>query len=526
MNATLTIFQNCTPNGQGGIHYAPIGKDTEFNPRFFQWLKENYTYKVLTANTYRIYGDYIDIPAGTFLNPNTATYAVIASDNDAFFNFYFISSIQLISAGLRLFITPDYWATYISTASITNLAFSRTNLRLNVMSELAYIVPTNPRTVNIDYSFVNAFANRQRVARRSLNVIAILKYPTQISTSEESEEVRPYAFTIYDLPTDESGGVADTEENFRKLLTVVGSIYEINYNQGVLKAEVMHVYIVEPVGERITAAQTFTGLYHDEKIKLTGTMLRPNIYELSQYTSIGNLAYTPNVVGVGAMLSGFAGETIYFGTKYNGITLAKIVGVTESILRFDLHNDELIVTAINGTESRDITNAFEEIVVKNTGSLTPQEQAAKWLGVLGNVAGGAFQMAAGGAGVVTGSLQIAQGLTAFLESGNGTYQGGGSAQTTFYDIIHDGVGEYVYITIAASYNDVTIDNYVKTEGASCMYRPGYDEEFLDFIATKGFILKNTPYIAIACIASVDNAPYNACDDIAATLADGVKIILI
>ena len=87
-----------------------------------------------------------------------------------------------------------------------------------------------------------------------------------------------------------------------------------------------------------------------------------------------------------------------------------------------------------------------KVLVLNCGSsslkfqlidMEKHERMAKGLNLMTNLAGGVFQIAAGGAGLVSGTAQIGSTLTNLNEHRNGAYIPAGNGRNTFANIVKE-----------------------------------------------------------------------------------------
>lgn len=528
MAASITIFSNYTPNAEGGEFIFPAANSNPdiFNLKLLEYYKEQGANSIFEGVTFRIYENYIDIGNPRAIEDGNITYLAITFDERILF--YFVDSIQVINTGLRLYTRLDLWSTYIGRARIDNLKFTRTNVKLIFKEPSPFTIPEPlyfTEELKIDLGqrdFLGAFNGRPRgrgITRNSLRVYATIKHKTYTDISTAIDEIHTYEFNPADIATNPA---AITQKDIQNLIALVSSIYAVT-NNGEGNAEVMHLYIYQAGLRKNTSAVKFKGVLNGNKTDIDAFELRPDVseYRISLYNT--STADTPPANTVKLE---WLGRVIYFGTKYNGIKLPYFVG--EFTIRFVVmtNNDGLIFTVMAGEEQRDITRSFEVTIVANTGTLTSQESAAKWLGVIANTAGGTFQIAAGGAGYVSGAAQIANAFIGLPNNNNGTYIGGGDGLTTFDDIINN-ESDYLWLCIyRTTVSNLYAENLIKANGAQCEYiwnnpKANLMEFLTDLPSLIGGDISSH---VVACECSVKNIPYAAAQYIKDKLAEGLRLI--
>lgn len=541
MEGELTIFCNFTPNTPGGIYYAPspTSKGAEFNTLLLsQFMDEaqanNRQLYQRQGKTFKIYEEYIEIAEGSGINkinaPFSITYVAISTGYKIIF--YFVDRVQLVTAGIRLYTRLDNWATYIGESIITNCDFKRSNVQLNPYDDELYLTEF--------HSPYNA-AKKQylpllQTNLDSLRIVAVIIHDTYKDINSSIQIITVYEFNPHDIANERATASNPNppvlKTDIEQLINLISNLYQVRGSTGTGKAEVKHLYITPFSFEKKTAAQNFDSILNGSSKQVEGFELTQNINDFNITLSTGDLDFSPKVDTIEAR--DYLGCEMYIGTKYNGLKLPAFVGVYGIIFRIECKADKLTFSVISGNEQRDITSAFELVTVANSGSLTSQESAAKWLGVIANTAGGIAQITAGGAGIVSGGLQIASTLASLQNQNNGTYIGGGDGLTTFEDVFNNppniGKNGYIFLAIAAGsfyFNSDDRAERVKMAGAICEYKYPFPAQNLwDYISAKPYILKQTSYIVIACSASVDNIPYSAGDEIANILESGVRLKII
>lgn len=539
----LLVF-NFTPNIDGGNYFFPDGETNVYNwgKKYASHLASEYETTLLNAGSYHVYGDFIDI--GNLVNISARdlyllTYiAVYPNTEDDIIRFYYVNEITPQSNGcLRAYITLDEWGTYIGGARIDHLHIKKTNFKIFDKTTNWRRTPlyfTDPCNCDLGrYDFLGAFTgtrNGRQLSRKNLAIAATIKHQVYKDLQVALEEMHTYIFDMDDFP--------DTEAGFQQLLDIVSSIYEVKDDSlfGNGKAEVVHLYIInesDTFGGRARAVQ-FKGLYQNTITPITGVELGCGIkdYDIKLY----NTSYEDTGVPVNLVKIEWLGRDIYFGTKYNGIKLPYFVGEFTVRFRICTNNNGIQFLVQAGEEIRDITSSFEVTIIANTATLTAGESISKAMSNMSNLAGGAFQIAAGGAGLVSGGLQVSNTVANFFNNGNGSYIPGGDGLATFNDIIKNhgsadyGWGDYLWLCI---YN-VNVNSRVEAEkvnnyGAYCEYTLASENQTInDCFAGGGVPLIGIPVTNyfLACESCVKNVPYNACAVIRAKFSEGVHLELL
>lgn len=531
MGAQITFFRQFTPNISGGRFCFPANVATRnnFNQLYYNYImaKED-NFDLGESYTFSIYDDHIDI-LSSFQRFYDYHITYIAITYEGYNTFYFVDRLKQISGGTRIFIRSDDWANYIGSATIKNITFTRSNKQVNPVKDELYLTDNAPQYDGCIQQFFTAYGNNTRVFLQALKIYATIKHRTISTVKTQIDEIHTYEFD----PLENSLIKVLTRERLQSAIDNITAIFEDRDTKGA--AELIHLYLF-PGGiiPKVTRAAAFnTVLRSGTQTVVTGTEIDETVIlyniryrnvELGFTPNYDNTVYIPNL-----------GRKSYFGTKYNGIELPPFVGLCGVTFRIETKQDGITFLAVCGADMRDITTAFALTAIANTGTLTSEQLTAKWLGVIAGTASGAFQIAAGGAGVVTGGLTIANTINSLYTQRNGTYLGGGGAMTTFKEIIDNGAGDYLYISVndptAGVVTPTAAIEKVKTSGADCFYKYENSEtELISIINTnearQGYLISGTAYPVIACECTVNGIPYEAAEMIQSLLSGGVRLWLI
>lgn len=557
MAASLTVFYNYTPNSTRGRYYMPRHAEVDFyeaNTKMLgAFISEASQVSKLQSDTYRVYEEYIDLAQRADLTSMNITY--IAIDNGKSILFYFVNSIKPMPQGYRCYISIDYWATYVSIANITKLHFTRSNLQLARDYENYY---STDEVINHDISHRAFYPLREKsgnilsVSRQDVWVVAAIKERSIETSNVSIEDVNLYAFNPQDIAV-QNGRTSVTMEDIRQTIEEVFNIYEAKYRGEHTQhpifpsltnidypAEVTKVYLIPfaaPYAAQIESIYYKTFYITSEEKYIAGYQFRGGVKSFD-YRIINNgykHQYNPAVLNtheenITSVVVPVMGVPLFFGTRYNNIKLPPFVLQYSVSVRYNFGKDEMTVTIVQGTEERDITSAFELTGSANTGTLTSQQRAAKWLSVAAQASSGVFQIAKGGAGIVSGGTAIASAIQqATTNTNGGTVIGTGDAYTTFQQVIETGSGSIICFTYP-KYSALPVDpiERVITYGAYCDIQY-FDPEANLLNIIDGLELlylsedNKTIYPAFACDATVDNIPADAAEYISNTLKEGVQI---
>lgn len=534
----LYVFFDFTPDGNGGKFYMPKSESVDIyaaNSKVLAAMKNDHPrYEIYMANTFKVYDTYIDLPLYSNAIGHNITYLAIETDSEILF--YYVQSVKPLPQGYRLYISIDYWATYISISKITNVNFNKTNLQVGNPGEYLYITEGNNNYDGSQRSYTPAFNVTERITRNNLRIFAAVRHKSFQDISTSIEELHVYRFDPQDIATT-NGHSEPTAQDIYDTIETVFNIYAVTDRKGGEgSAQVLHLYILENVGNYKTAAVAFKSKYKGTTATLTGVECNSAINEYNIIVENGVDGYTPQGTPYdpGQYVRLYSiGIPIYFGTKYNYLTLPNFVSTYVVKIRYEFNQDKIVITVSSGNDSRDITEAFEVAGVANTGTLTTSQSIAKWLGIAAQAAGGIFQMIKGGAGYVTGAVTIASAATGIVNQQGGTIIGGGDGLITFREIIDNGSGETFYFSRGSdnTAGQWSVMPRILFNGANCNIQYKLPKENLLnylhnlpalYLPDNNAANRDIPAY-IECTATIDNIPYDAAQVIADTLKSGVHI---
>lgn len=529
--ANLYAFYNFTPDSDNGIYYFPKqagGSLFSANNKLLNQFKADAgtgNYGLYSPNTFKVYEEYIDLPEIGGKNAINITYVAIETNNTIIF--YFVNSIKPIPQGYRLYTAIDYWATYISVANITKVRFTRSNALINANFADIYLadeIPTGNKARRHFYGFGNV------VTQNEVRFIAIIELEESTTISGTISRTVPFLFNPFEQPYIEELIGNNKELQIYGAIEAIQNIYETTVGGG--KAHIKKLYIVPASTTRYL--QTFKSKLYGQNITIQGLNISSycKIYK-ENYNFINTTEFSapkfeqayPNAKKFKSI-----GGDIYAGAKYNALKLPSFVGGYGLKILFDLKQDELKASITNGDESRDISDSFELPATANTGTLTSLERMAKGLNLMTNLAGGVFQIAAGGAGLVSGTAQIGSTLTKLNEHRNGAYIPAGNGRNTFANIVKNGGLDYLYFidTPELLMNNERGQNQIMRYGAMCNIEwADADENLLNFASSLSTFLAGvsgeSKQLFIACTVTVDDIPNEAAQTISDILNTGARI---
>ena len=208
----------------------------------------------------------------------------------------------------------------------------------------------------------------------------------------------------------------------------------------------------------------------------------------------------------------------YVGTRYNGLEITRETGTTDIYYRFIYGQDSLKVRIDQGDKMLDITNAFEVGLTSNDGNYTTMQKIAGLLQSISGITSGAFQIASGGVGYVSGALTIGNSLLALSKEGNARYSPGGDGLSNFLPNISSNAPPY-YATIYSS----TIDEkaHARLYGATFSKQISSIDSVFNFGLLGDGDLNDT-FLSADC--RIDGIPLTARDVIADAFSNGIYII--
>lgn len=547
----LTVFANFTPDGEGGTYYFPKSKPASnqaFGAKLFEAFKTEAgadNYKTYSGNTFKLYGNYIDVGGVTFGTFQLLDITYAALSYNGYLTFYYVDNIQLVSSGVRLFIRPDNWATYIGGASLTKCEIFKTNLKFpnpfspNEIIDSVYLADKKPYiTRDLPYVKYELRGDLTNITLQDLCVYAVIQYQEEKTATEASENIHIFRFDpLTFVKSYYPDATTVTARDFNIMLDYIKTIYEHVASGG--SAAVNKIYIfpntldIDFQGanrERVN----FKGSGYIPYIPptpqpefITGSIIKAKSYLYRYYVNNAGNSTVPTTTTTTIIRNCIGGE-IFFGSEFDGIKLPHFVGLYKTHFNVIVNEASIQFRVYAGSEIKDISSAFEVSFISNTSSLNEQEKTSKWLGVIANTAGGVAQIATGGiTGAVSGALSLANTVNNLAINESGQYVAGGNAEITFQAILNETGTEFLYF--CAFRTEVQNDGYINFQNNGGTVNISFKANLNDMLSQSEFLLTpnqaDTNYYLpfIQARVQVDDIPYQACTDIANVFLTGVRL---
>ena len=439
----------------------------------------------------------IAIPAGGSWEEIT----YLSWNNGGTWRYYFVRSSVWQSGYAILSLELDYWATYIPFANISNIVVKRCNRAIGrgVYDDIAVTFGGSP--LRLDDT---------EMTEDQINVVFVVAMATGKSTilsNEAATALGIYRLNVGDIPTPDP-----VPAGFSKLLYALDRISGITsvsiFDGGTViqvDANVLKAYIVPSSmtlsSNNFTPTFNYVGRYTRGDFKPTAEIAEGQV---SRHLTID---INPNY-------------KYYVGTRYNGLEITRETGTTGISYRFIYGQDSLKVRIEQGDKMLDITNAFEVGLTSNDGNYTTMQKIAGLLQSISGVTSGAFQIASGGVGYVSGALTIGNALLALSKEGNAHYSPGGDGLSNFLPNISSNAPPY-YATIYSS----TIDEkaHARLYGATFSKQISSIDSVFTFELLGAGDLNDT-FLSADC--RIDGIPLTARDVIAEAFSNGIYVIKI
>lgn len=541
----ITLFFNLTPNNKNTFYVVSSKTTYNFNEGFAldmwglnyaNWLRnynpQNVTpdkrYIELEPTTYNIYGDYIDIPLTSVQNNLQfafITYMSIASNSVSGgaqkFLFYYVNSFTLLNNRVRLFVTPDYWGTYCGYAKFEDVTITKTNAILSLQTayrreEIPLINEAFQTFIEVPFT-TKLGGTKERISRADLRIYAVIEYEDPPFTNK-STHVELFQFNPADYQT------PVTETTIYDTLNMIAGIYRVTSNTPVeikYEAKVVKLYLYDKNLGLTTKTQSFVSR---DNVTITGTRVAWYPQQFKIYIQHGNVPSPVPDYTVSVATDFYT--TIAFGTKYNSIKLPPFVG--SYAVRFEVHpyDDKIVFLICAGTEELDISTEFEIGVVANSNTV-PIENLGRILQVIGSGASSIFQIQAGGAGIISGTAQLASIAEPLKNIGKNEYRiiPSGNGYATWRDVLLNNVGSALVVIANGSLTDMTEKEYEK-RGLECYYMPTLTEhnnKLFAYYMLQTRISDEYDYY-IRANTRVYGIPSVAQDEISEALAEGMYIV--
>ena len=437
----------------------------------------------------------IAIPAGGSWEEIT----YLSWNNGGTWRYYFVRSSVWQSGYAVLSLELDYWATYIPFANISNIVVKRCNRAIGrgVYDDIAVTFGGSP--LRLDDS---------EMTEDQINVVFVVAMATGRSTilsNEAATALGIYRLNVGDIPTPDP-----VPAGFSKLL------YALDRISGITSVSIFDGGTVTQVDANVLKAYIVPS-----SMTLSSNNYTPTFNYVGRYTK-GNFKPTAEIaegqVSRHITIDINPNYKYYVGTRYNGLEITRETGTTDIYYRFIYGQDSLKVRIDQGDKMLDITSAFEVGLTSNDGNYTTMQKIAGLLQSISGVTSGAFQIASGGVGYVSGAMTIGNALLALSKEGNAHYSPGGDGLSNFLPNISSNAPPY-YATIYSS----TIDEkaHARLYGATFSKQISSIDSVFNFELLGAGDLNDT-FLSADC--RIDGIPLNARDVIAEAFSNGIYVI--
>ena len=478
----LYLYQGVNPNTDRGTYYYFTSTQNYINalPAPVQTLNEN---------DYRYTGGEVRVAMQNITNAKTITYARVS--NAAGEWFYHVTGVEYVSGYAVLSLMPDLWATYLADADISEIMATRCNRDIGggTYDDIELTVSRSVTALSEDVPALSIVA-----------VVAVATGTSSILVNNSATYLGLYEFEFSQLDPPEGVSIFDYA------VALIAGIYSAKATIGDLPAAVLKAYIVP----------------HSVLAVRAGAAI-PSFKSKSIYSDIAltpDAEVAPFSFPVNFTLNINPDYEYIAGTALDGIRVPRTVAPQTVTYTYTAKQDGITVTVRIGDEVRDITNQFAVGLTSNDGNYTTQERIAGALGIIGNLASGAFQVAAGGSGVVTGALAIGSSLNNIAKPGKPSFSAGGDGLNTFR-LLAGTVGNPYKIQKFQSARDEGAR--ARLYGAKCSTPlDSISDAFTPALIGTGSMTDTF----LACDCKVQGVPNDAQETIAQALSDGVHMVAV
>lgn len=590
MRAWITLYKNCYVDSENSKYLMAASGQELFVNYFSSFLFAQYD-----SSTFKVQnGEFVDLALPAVDGLEEVTYICITvnkTDSDDYLTpirkYYHVLDFEMKPQGIRYHIAIDLWATWISSATLSDVIITRTN-----MSKLDFSVGNawHPEfftqlDVAPEYTGTSVYQDVEidslKIAFGSgNNALEEFAFIAKINVNRTDDDGRTYSFSAYAKMNPDLVSVGKNKVDFQNAARQIFGIYQCNQFSewwSSAAAEVTELYVIPSAifykiynSEDMVGALAYTTVYFKRIYNETGSQWGWDTYtsssvggilfaggEYVQPIYLSNIAPATGVEFWGKQSS--AGYDVFnydnpqpgqsIGVKGYMLDLPPFVGCVGVEIVWKITSGEFKILMRQGNNETDITNAFKIDGTANTGSLTASQATAKNLADIASVIGGAAQIATVATGNIAGGVSGAATIAGTIssrgaEARNGTYVPGGDAFSTYQDIFDNDGGYLLKIRIPNTQKtgDSTakkeyIKRYIAQYGASC-YIPFYPKNSAyGSYDMKVALRDNAPYVeegteglgytyarVFACECTVTGVPYDAAKYIQETLRKGIRYV--
>ena len=478
----LYLYQGINPNTARGTYYYFTNVQNYINAL-------STPVQTMNENDYRYTGGEIRIALQTVANAKKITYARIS--NAAGEWFYHVVSVNYISGYAVFSLMPDLWATYLADADISEIMATRCNRAIGggMYDDIELTVSRSVTALSDDVPALSIVA-----------VVAVATGTSSILVNNSATYLGLYEFEFAKLEPPEGVSIFDYA------VSIIAGIYSADATLGDLPAAVLKAYIVPHSVLGVRAGAKIPGFNSK------------SIYGDKSLTPEAEIAPTSSLVSFDLPID--PNYEYIVGTALDGMRVPRTVKQQTVFYTYTTKQDGITVTVRIGDDVRDISNQFAVGLTSNDGNYTTQERIAGALGLIGNIASGAFQIAAGGSGVVTGALSIGSSLNNIARAGKPSYSAGGDGLNTFR-LLSGAVANPYKVQQFQSARDEGAR--ARLYGAKCATPlDSISDAFTPALIGTGSVTDTF----LACDCKVKGVPNDAQETIAQALSDGVHMVAV
>lgn len=401
----IYLYKNKLPNYAENTHVF-----YQEPARFITWLGD--PFMTFEEDRYTLNGNVAEVALPAVTDLDDVTY--IAWNFGEAWRFFFVRS-AVYQSGFGVFtLDVDLWATHIWRAQLSNLRVTRSNKNVGIG-----VYDPIPVTSGREFARLG-----DDLTIDDLSIVYVVAFATGVSSiliNNAGTSLGVFVSEINKLFPDvvnEDGTTSPNPMNtIDNAIAAVAGITSAAATIGDLDANVIKAYLM-PTAYLANKVTEGVPVFNVKAPTFQGSLVptfeaAPYIFPIAF-----DIPIDPNY-------------KYFVGTKLAGLELARVTGTARVYYNIITKQDGLQVIVQQGDRMRDITDAFEVGLTNNDGNLTASQKIARTLQVVGGAASGAFQIAQGGVGYVTGALSAANSLTGVIVEGNARYTQGGDGVNTF-----------------------------------------------------------------------------------------------
>lgn len=450
---------------------------------------------LITTGTINIKYDILNI--NQLMKTSYIAMTYTSSDNLKTYQFYKVISKEIRKEYCVFSVEKDLWANGLCQNAIfdyCNVLRCNRNIGVGVYDNINYLKSQEPLLTQYDIAETTQITDLafivECVTKRNDSTI----FTNKITTATRLLMIDPSL-----IPAEQS-------TTFETLITKIQNVYAshiIDFTKE-LETNIIKCYVIE---KKYIDYSSGYGANYGDLVYGTGDNDKLSVYPIQA-------GFKNNLIA----LTSLNKYKNYFGTKGKNILLNNKNASQNIIFRTNTGNDDLTLQLIYEDSVLDITDQFLISLTTNDANLTTQQEIQKNLKQIANVASGIFQISAGGAGLVTGTAQIAGSFAQSLNPNintNKTTSGDGYSNFINNSNIYFYTKPFYIISYESLFDEIGNE---KKKGINF-------NSFVDFdtIFTKDFIIENTDKTFIQAVVNLPNVDIENKAYIESLLQSGIYI---